>query len=566
MKKVRKVGRRMKKMKRIIAILIMLALCFTIVACSSTEDGGTTTSTGGTGGTTGGTGSTGGGTAGAEGTQGGNVLTPGEVIEAPEEEDVQYAELIDIILQSNFTVIDPLNPGATNPGYRMIYICIFDRLVYRTNEGNFEGELATHWDTTDSQNFTFYLREGVTFHNGDPFNAQTVVDTVATAKENPGTLAFDAWRSVDTISVVNDYTVQITLSAVNADFIFQMSIPGASIINRAAREADSVEGAWVGTGAYKVESFAPGDNALLTRFDNYWKGPALTKQLIFRFIPEFGTRAVYLQTGQSHICTGLSTEDIDLFVDDAGYIVYRIPSDPHPVAFNMNDPITGDLNFRLAVAHALDMEEITLVAAGNYGSVSVDGAFWGYSTEFRNTDIPLIQYDLDLARDYLAASSYRGEDIEIMTGVETTQRAAEIIQDQLKKIDINIVLFHTDSPTLSATAVYGSDRTQLVSHPSPFSLSAASARPMFYPGGASNRASYNNPRVTELFDRAPTVSDLAEREAIYKEIQALIAQDLPYINIFYRVQAIVTTSNIGGIITNADQNHDLRGIFMIEDA
>ena len=556
----RKVGEKMNKMKKITAILIILALCFAVAACGgdgeTTSSGGTTNSGGTT--SSGGTSSSGSGS-------GDNVLVPGDVISAPEEDNVEYADLIDIILQSIFTVIDPLNPAATNPGFRFMYICLYDRLVYRTNEGEFVGELATSWETDDLQHYTFHLREGVVFHNGENFTAQSVIDTITTARENPGSLAFDAWRSVDTITAVNDYTLDIVLTAPNVDFIFQMSIPGASIISRAERAIDPVAGAWVGTGAYYMEDFVPGDYALLTRNDNYWGAPIPTRQLLFRFVPEFGTRAVYLQNGQSHICTGLSTADIDMFVDDPNFIVYRIPSDPHPIAFNMNDPITGDLNFRLAVAHALNMDEITIVAAGNYGSPSTDGTFWGYSTEFRNTAVPLLEYNVDLAREYLEASSYNGEEVEIMTGVETTQRAAEIIQEQLGRIGIRITLLHTDSPTLSAAAVYGNTQTQLVSHPSPFSLSASSARPMFYPGGASNRASYNNPAVTELFDLAPTIGDPAQRESIYKEIQELISADLPYLNIFYRVQAIVTTSNIGGIITNADQNHDFRGIFMVVD-
>lgn len=553
----------MIKLKRVTAILLTLMLCLAIAACGggndATTDGGGSTAGGGTPG--------GGGTPSGGAPGGGNVLTPDDVIEAPEGDDVRYADSIDIIIEVNAVALDPLNPGASGAGIQNMYVCMYDRLVVNAGEGVYTPELATSWDSDDLQTWTFNLREGVTFHNGDRFTAQSVIDTIEMGQNSPGSYAFDAWRSVVSATIVNEYTVQLVLDSVNADFLFHMALPGASIINKAARDADPVAGAWVGTGAFYVSAFFANDYATLTRNDNYWGTPPITSELIFRNVPEMTTRTIMMQNGDSHMCTSISNEDMDLFVNDPdNYIIYAFLGNTiFSLMFNMNDPITGDLNFRKAVAHALNRPDATIVAAGEWAEPVTTGTYWGASTEFKNQDLPMLQYDLDLARHYLEESSYNGQEVEIMSALPLNNRMAEVIQEQLGVIGINAVLFQTDGPTLQSSTVYGNDRMQMLSYVSAFSQSAATSRGIFYPGGVNNRMTYNNPEVNELFDLAPTIADPAERAAIYRQIQALVAEDVPAVSVFYRMFSLVCAKGIGGIIVSPDQTHDFRGIFLVLD-
>jgi len=540
-------------MKKVLAILLAVVMLAAIAACGS--DDATPAAPGAPTG------------APATPTPPPGVLGPGDTIAAPEGPDVQFADSIDVLVDMNIVVVDPLNPGAGTVASRLVQMVIFDRLVIRTADGEYIPELATSWETTDWQTITFNLRDDVVFHNGDRFTAQHVVDTANAAKSAPGSLAFDSWRSVDTITAVNDTTVRMVLGAVNVDFLWFLALPGASIINRAAAAADAVNGVMVGTGAFYVSNFVSGDFTQVTRNDDYWGEAPLTRELTFRFIPEIAARTVMIMNNESQVCTSISPEDLHLFVNDSDYVVYRIVSNSaHALGFNMLDPITGDINFRKAVAHALERADVAVVAAGDWAIADNGGTFWGDTTEFRNNDIPLLPFDLDLARQYLAASTYNGEEIEIYTGVPTFHRSAEMIQEQLLRIGINLVLHQTDAPTLQSLAVYGSDTVQIVHHPLPFNMSAASARTMLGPGGSANRSTYDNPAVTQLLDLAPTIADRDARGQIYRQIQALVAEDLTYVNVFFRVHAIVTHGNIGGIVVNPDQNHDYRGIFMtLED-
>ena len=556
----------MKKMKKITAILLALAMCLAVAACG----GGTTPSAEpSTSAAPGNSPAPGASTAPSTSTApgAGSTLAPGEVIAAPEGEDVKYADLIDILIEVNCTAVDPFNPGASGAGIQNMYVCVYDRLAIRVGEGIYEPELATSWDSADLQTWTFKLRDDVSFHNGAKFTAQDVIDTVMLSRDAPGSYAFDAWRNVETITAIDEYTVQIVLDAVNVDFLFQISLPGASIVNKAARDADPVKGAWIGTGAFFVSDFVSSDYVTLDRNDSYWGTAPITKQLNFRHVPEMTARTLMLQNGESQMCTSVSNEDMDLFVNDPdNFTIYAFPGNTiFTLIFNMNDKITGDLNFRLAVAHALQRPDITIVSAGEWANPITDGTFWGDSTEFRNNDIPMLQYDPELSMKYLEESSYDGQEVELMSALPLNNRMAEVIQEQLARVGINVKLFQTDGPTLQSTTVYGNDRMQMLSYVSAFSLSASTVRNVLYPGGVNNRASYNNPAVNELLDKAPTIADPVERGKLYKQVQEIVSEEIPFISCFCRVFSLVCDSGLGGIIVSPDQTHDFRGIFWILD-
>jgi len=494
------------------------------------------------------------------------ILDPGDVIQPPDDPDVKYADFINILVDQNIAVVDPLNPAASSLSTRTVNLNVFDRLVRLTAEGTFEEQLATSWDTDDWKTFTFTLREGVTFHNGDKFTAQSVIDTCTVSNDTPGSRAIESWGSVESITAINDYTVEIVLKAVNTGYIYSLTQDEASIVNKAAREADPVAGAWIGTGPFYVSDFLANDYTTLVRNDSYWGDPPPTRQLNLRHIPEMQARTIMMQNGEAHICFVISPDDMHIFVNDPdNYTIYRmVGSAAHSLAFNMNDPITGDLNFRKAVACALVRADVALVSAGEWGYPDDRGTFWGNWTEYIDLDIPQLPYDLELAKQYLNESSYNGEEVEIVSGIPVFHRGAEAMAAQLGAIGINVKLFATDVPTLLSHARYADNQAQIAFHVYPFTARATSARLMLSPGGAHNRASYNNPEVTDLLTRAPGITDPAEREAAYKQIQAILAEELPYINLYWRVQGKVTSSDIGGVIVDQESNYDYRFMYRIE--
>jgi len=527
----------MKKSSKIIALILGVVMCLGILAaCGSDDD------------------SSGPGTAS-------NVVVD---TSAPPPAGATFAEHITFMNDNNpIGSLDPMNPASgTTPAYWTMRMVLDSLVILR--DGEFLPHLATSWNTTDYQTWTFNLRDDAYFHNGDKFTARDVEYTILRSREGIGSQSFDMWRPVDQIRIINDTTIEFVMTAVNVDFLFNIHMPSTGILNERAINADPERGFWIGTGAYKVVDFVANDYVNLERNDNYWGPTPYTRTATLRFVPEMAARTIMMQNGEAHVSMGISADDIHLFQASDDFNVIPVTfNNPNTLGFGMLHPITSDWNFRMAVMSALNRAEIAVVAAGDWASPELTGTMWGHSTMFRADNIPIVPYDLDAARNYLAASPYNGETIELATAIITNQKASEAIQQQLAQIGINIEINVFDPPGLSAHALYGSENVQLIMFVTGFTMSPAAFRNTYLPGGMTNRQTYDNPVITDLFNQAAGETDIGRREALYRQMQEIIAQDPPLINVFWRLNGIVAASNVGGLHLPGDVYYDLRYAYVL---
>ena len=491
----------------------------------------------------------------------GLILWPGDILMPPE--GAQFADSVNVTYELGVSVFDPHSAGSTFTACRVTFQMVFDRLTYYDINGVLQPELATRWETSDNQTWTFYLRDDVYFHNGDKMTADDVIFTCWNSKDKVGSLARDQWLPVVQTNKISDYVVEFVLEAPYNAFAYNLSLPGGAIINERARAADPVAGAWVGTGCFVVSDFVSGNTVQLTRNDNYWGPKPLTRVVNFTYVPEVAARTVMQLNGETDVSMSVASQDNDMFLQSPDYFLYAYAANStHSLTFNLNHPITGDLNFRLAVAHAINREEAAYASSGIWARPTQDGTFWGDSTPFRNTGIPRIPQDLDKAKQYLDASPYNGEVLQIITAPDTLTLSTQMIQEQLRQVGINTEVFTTDVPTLISMSSYGDQNFTLLHFVSPFELNPTAARVMLYPSMSANRASYNRPEVNELLDLVITLLGEEEQREVYYKIQELVAEDIPQLSIFEKIWTLITNNRVGGIITNPDMNHDLRGIFM----
>jgi len=542
----------MKKTKKLIALAIVLVMCLSLfAACTPSTPADPVAPTAPTG--------------------------PGDTAPPPPPPDPppadgNFANAIDIIVDNNnIAVLDPFNPAANQASTNWVFTMIYDRLLNIAGEGQFDPGLATSWHTDDYQTFTLTLRDDVVFHNGDPLTAEDVRWTVEASRDGIGSQARDQWLPIETVNVLGTHEIQFVLGDVNVDFWFNLAMPMAGILNQRAIAADPENGSWIGTGAFSVERFVSGDYVVLSRNDNWWNTDrdVITEQVTMRFVPEVAARAIMLQNLESQLSFGTGAEDTPPFQASPDFEVRPlIFNNPQGISFNMQHPITGCWYFRMAVAHAMDRDEIAMVAAGEWAWGEYrSGTLWGYESEFRNDTIPQIPFDLDLARYYLERSVYNGETIEIATAIVTNIRASQAFQAQMADIGINIEINDMDSASLSAWMRYGNEDKQMSFFNSAMSMNAGSVRHIYYPGGGQNRGSYNNPEITQMLDEARSMTDVNQRRNQYMEIQRIIAEDPPIINVFWRVNAVVSAAGVGGFTLPSDHHHiDLRGIFWDLDA
>lgn len=528
----------MNKMKKALGLILCLVLSLSsFVGCSGTNGSTVTTS--------------GSGTAATSGTT------------APE---VKYAENLNVIIDNTkIAAINPIGSGGPGSATGWVYKMVYDSLITMDEDGNYLPNLALSWESTDWKTVTFKLRNDVKFSNGDPLTADDVVFTVEQALANPGSVAGATWTAVESAKAIDSTTVQLTLKKVYPQILFDASGQFACIMSKKAVTADPEKGVWVGTGAFTITAFASNDSVSLKRNDGFWGELPKTKTMTLRYIPEESTRLMMLQNGEADICFSLNAQDLPLVeADKEKYVTASyVSNNCMDIGFNMNDPICGDKNFRMAVASALNRSDIALGAVGANGIPETTGTFWGYVTPFRNKDIKIIPYNLDEAKKYLAASPYKGENIELVTSISTLIAASEVIQQQLSEIGINITIKQTDPASLMAYATYKDNKCQMYCFVGAFGFNPYSAYGVYYPGAAQNRASYNNPEITQLLDKVQVEADAAKQKELYFKIQELAAKDNPFINLFYMKQTVAALKGVEGFVLKSDVSHDLRNMYKV---
>lgn len=274
----------------------------------------------------------------------------------------------------------------------------------------------------DGKVWTFKLRKGITFHNGNPLTADDVVysiERVIKMNQDPAWMLADF---VEKVEKVDDYTVKIYLKEPYAGFKYVLATPVAAIVDKETVEAhggvkEGQTNEWmtthaVGTGPYKLVEWKPKEMIVLEAYDNYWRGweGKHVKKIIIKNVPEWETRKLMLLKGDADIVT------VDpIYVNEVqgkpGVKVYMGDSLVIQYIGLVNDlPPFDDVNVRRAVCYAFPYDDFIQKALNGH-AIRLRGVIpkglLGYSDE-----VPLYEYNLEKAKEFLKKSKY----YEALTG------------------------------------------------------------------------------------------------------------------------------------------------------
>ncbi|MCL7455551.1 MAG: ABC transporter substrate-binding protein, partial [Anaerolineae bacterium] len=312
------------------------------------------------------------------------------------------------------TNIDTLDPGMggqlhmMNAGYTA-----YEGLTFVNAEGQIEPLLAESWEVVDDTTWVFHLRQGVTFHNGEPFNADAVVYTWKRIME-PGRVNLRTWETVEDIEVIDDYTVEITTKAPDPLLLLRMGVNTSGIYPPGyATEAgdEGVSQAPVGTAPFKFVEWVRGEKVVFEAWPDYWGGPNTVgvQTVVWRTIPEADARLAALETGEVDIALQIPPSLIDLVTDNPDLRLARALGTRtfyllfDNVSSGIGTPLE-DQRVRLAMIHAIDRQAIVDAVFRGNGKVlatTVGPTQFGWDPSFE----PL-PYDPDKARQLLAEAGY----------------------------------------------------------------------------------------------------------------------------------------------------------------
>jgi peptide/nickel transport system substrate-binding protein len=242
---------------------------------------------------------------------------------------------------------------------------LYDSLLWLDPDNNLQPALAESYDvSSDGTVYTFHLRHGVTFHNGEPFNADAVVFSWTRGSTSKFTGA-RSWQYASNVEKIDDYTVKVTTSEVDATFLSTVANNWYMIPPAYFKQVgqDGFDAHPMGTGAFEFVEWVKGDHITMKANPNYWGGAPKIETVVFKFVPDESTRVAAIQTGEVDIATGLSSDEATSLLGVKNVQIIKYPGTRvFYIAFNnmttgKNQP-TMDPKVRQAMNYAIDVNSI----------------------------------------------------------------------------------------------------------------------------------------------------------------------------------------------------------------
>ncbi|WP_231689641.1 peptide-binding protein [Bacillus sp. FJAT-27245] len=449
---------------------------------------------------------------------------------------------------------------------------LFSGLVTIDREFSPVGNLAEKWDVSDDdKTYTFYLRKGVKWHDGEDFTADDVVFTynIPLHKDYTGPRALP-FETVTEIKKVDDYTVTITLSEPYAPFITitaQFEILPEHILGNvpmkelATHEFNTKKP--IGTGPFKFSEWKDGQYIKLDAFEDYYDGRPYLDSFVFKIVPDVNALMAQLQAGDINY-TGITAEQLSTAksLEDKGII--KLVSGPSNswdfIGYNLRNPLFQDKKVRHALTHAIAKQKIIDAVHGGDSTIAHgpgSPANWAF-----NPNMPKYDYDPEKAKKLLEEAGWKlGKDkvyekdgkkfeftLKTTNGYGSWTKIAEIAQQQWKEIGVKVKI-----EVLEWSAFYeeiGPPKWNFDAVVSGWSIGSDPDPTWFWHTSeikaGLNWFGYSNPEVDKLLEINTSIVDQEERKELIQKADAIVAEDQPYTFLYYPSGNLAHTPKLHG--------------------
>jgi len=431
-------------------------------------------------------------------------------------------------------VAEPYDPSRFDPHRSTIgqdirlLVPVYDRLVHFDADGDLVPGLATEWEFDETATvFTMKLREGVTFHDGAPFNAEAVKLNIERGQTVEGSSIAGDLAEIERIETPDDYTVVFHLSAPNSMLPGLLSHRAGAMVSPTAFDNPDLDHMPVGAGPYRVVEYDPGSRIIMERFEDYWNTEAGGPDRIeYSIMVDNRTRLNALLGGQIDlaILSGREQEE----AERAGFTTVGKPGLTYLVLYlNRAKSHFGDRRVRQALNHAVDrqsMIDVVLQGAGTPTVQPFPEGYWAY-----NPDYPAdyYQYDPDRARELLAEAGLEdGFSFEMLVPTTpTSEQLAEIVMAQLEEVGITAEPYPVEAAQTADVYYAQEQRDALIAQwggrPDP----QMTLELQFTAGGFGNPGDHTTPEFEEANRRTRAATDPEERAELLKEQVAIVVEE-----------------------------------------
>jgi peptide/nickel transport system substrate-binding protein len=447
------------------------------------------------------------------------------------------AKGLKIVIARPFDIVG-LDPGFLTESAQVVDN-IFETLVRRNLDEKLEPGLALSWKQLDDTTWEFKLREGVTFTNGEPFNAEAVkysIDRVLDPANNAPTRSYIT--TVKEVKAVDDTTVHVITNAPDPLIPIRFNrYPTEVVPPKYAGEVGQEKFAQnpVGTGPYKLKNWDKGSSVTLVINESYWGDKPEVEEVTFKAIPEAATRVSALINGEADIITAVPPEFRSQIEDSstAKLSVVERGGNTVYVGFKTNVSPFDNVKVRQALNHAVDVDGIVkniLQGAAVATNSLIGPKDFGYAGEPEG-----YSYDPEKARKLLSDAGYPNgfeATLDTVNWYMKNTDVAQAIAEQLKQVGVKVKVNNVESGVYRTIVPTGEQSPMYTLGWSSTNTMDADAAIFAVLRSGEPYSTYGNPDVDALLDESRSSSDQERRRQIYAEIQKRVIADAPRIFLY----------------------------------
>ena len=442
---------------------------------------------------------------------------------------------------------DSLDPHkAVAAGTKEVMFNVFEGLMKPTPDGELIPAIAESYTVSeDHRSYTFILREGVKFHNGDAVTAGDVVYSIqrCASADETGVVPVEAFSSITDLTAVDEGTVEITLSEPNNEFLSYMT---TAVIPADYTEQDTAP---VGTGPFKFVSRAAQDNIVLERFDGYWGTPASLKQVTFKIMENADSIIVSLQSGAVDLFAHLTAVQAQQLGENFNIEEGTMNLVQALYLNNAEEPF-DDLRVRQALCYAVDKQGIIDIAFSGYGHPIGSSMYPAFGKYFDESLTDRYPRDVEKARALLAEAGYPNGfsmTITVPSNYQPHIDTAQVLVEQLREVGVTAGIQLVEWGTWLSDVYAGRQFQSTVVGVDASNMTARALLERFSSTAGNNFINYNNANYDALFAQALETFDDEAQTAVYKEMLENLSENAANVYIQDLADLVAVRKGLEGV-------------------
>lgn len=442
---------------------------------------------------------------------------------------------------------DSLDPHlAVAAGTKEVMFNVFEGLVKPNSDGELIPAVAKSYEVSDDGTvYTFTLRDGVKFHNGETVTADDVVYSIERCADTTGgkTPLVEAFSVIKSVEAPDDHTVVITIDAPNNEFLSYLT---TAII---PRDYDKQDTAPVGTGPFKFVSRTAQDTIVLERFDDYWGTPAYLDKVTFKIIENADSLVLSLQSGAIDLCPHLTSTQVSQLGD--GYQIMEGTMNLVQALYlnNAVEPFNNE-KVRQAMCYAIDKQAILDLVSDGHGKALGSSMYPAFSKYFVDKLTNYYPHDVQKAKELLTEAGYpNGFDmtITVPSNYQPHVDTAQVLVQQLKEVGINAKIQQVEWGSWLSDVYVGRHYQSTVVGVDAANMTARAMLERFTSTSSKNFINYDNADYDALFQKAQATHDDAEQTELYKQMEENLTEHAANVYIQDLADLVAMRSDLAGL-------------------